>query len=110
MTRALFSESAFYDIQTEDVDFVEALGQIRTADFIGWDEAFFDIIGPDAVVERILAFPGVHHVHEAPVYVPESEELLFADTSVVGSLWAINVNTYQVCDFTTDGPPLCLIE
>lgn len=90
--------SAFYEIETEDVELREALGQIKTADFVAWDQSFFDLVlGPEAGIETILSFPGVQHVHEAPVYVPETEELLFSDITLVGSLWAISVNApYKV--------------
>jgi hypothetical protein len=92
----LTPESAFYDIQTNDTEFEQALKSIKAADFIAWDSSFFDFIGPDAKVERILSFPNVEHVHEAPIFVPETNELLFSDTSALGWLWAINVDTYKV--------------
>lgn len=36
-------------------------------------------------------------VHEAPVYIAETNELVFADTSLVGLLYALDVDTSQVC-------------
>lgn len=92
----LHLESAFYNIETNDAEFAEALKQIRGANFIAWDSSFLDFIGTEASIERILGFPDVQHVHEAPVYVPETNELLFSDTSALGWLWVINVDTYKV--------------
>jgi gluconolactonase len=71
------------------------LTQIKGADFIAWDAAFFSFLGTNARIERFISFPDIQHVHESPVYVPESNELLFSDTSAVGWLWAINVELYE---------------
>lgn len=35
-------------------------------------------------------------VHEAPVYIAETNELVFADTSVVGWLYGLEVETGEV--------------
>lgn len=91
--------SSFYDIRLHDdnFNFSEALSYVRNTDFIAWDTQFLEIIGPDASIERIAAFPGEEHVHEAPVYMQETNELLFSDTSALGWLWAIDVDTHEVC-------------
>jgi len=72
--------------------------RIRTADFIAFDEVFLDLVGGNAKVEMVQAFEGddAEHVHEAPVYLPSTGELLYADTSVVGWLWALDVKTHTV--------------
>ncbi|KAJ6057097.1 hypothetical protein N7460_000371 [Penicillium canescens] len=44
-------------------------------------------------------------VHEAPAFVPETNELFFADTSETGWLWAINVDTHKARKVETS-PPL----
>lgn len=88
--------SPFYNITTSDPTLAAALDQVEAAEFIAFDPSFLDIIGTSAKVERILAFPGVEHVHEAPVYVPETNELVFSDTSSIGWLYAINADTYVV--------------
>lgn len=70
---------------------------MKQKDFIALDCAFFDILGPWASLEKIQSFEGEPaHVHEAPAYVPETNELFFSDTSVTGWLWAIDVDTYKV--------------
>lgn len=54
-------------------------------------------MGAGAKVEKIQSFEGQPpRVHEAPAYVPETNELFFADTSETGWLWAINVDTHEV--------------
>lgn len=95
----------FYDITTTNTKLSAALNETKAVDFIAFDISFFDIIGSSARLEKILGFPGVSHVHEAPVYVPEMNELLFADTSVIGWLYALNAENYTVRNITTS-PPL----
>ncbi|KAJ6036706.1 hypothetical protein N7540_000985 [Penicillium herquei] len=92
-----FVETPFYDIQSDQLLVQEVLSKIKQRDFIAWDHSFFDFIGPQATIERIQSFEGEPpHVHEAPANSPETNELFFADTSVTGWLWAINVDTYEV--------------
>lgn len=64
---------------------------------MAWDDSFLSIVGPHATVETIQAFSLLEseHVHEAPVFVPETNELLYSDTSVVGWLWAMNIDTHE---------------
>ena len=69
---------------------------MKAADFTAWDESFLGIIGPGAKVEIIQTFDGLEQVHEAPVYLPATNELLYSDTSVAGWLWAINIDSYEV--------------
>ncbi|KAI7564303.1 hypothetical protein KC317_g7154, partial [Hortaea werneckii] len=70
--------------------FASALAKLSDTPFIAWDERFLDVIGSDAHVETIQTFesPEDTHVHEAPVYVAETNELVFSDTSQIGWLWA----------------------
>jgi sugar lactone lactonase YvrE len=63
------------------------------------------LIGKHAKVEKVMSFPGVSHVHEAPVFIPETQELLFADTSALGWLWAFNVTSGKARNITLN-PPL----
>ncbi|CAK1361860.1 uncharacterized protein RHO25_004581 [Cercospora beticola] len=90
-------QSAFYDIQPEEPCMASVLEQIKAADFIAYDHDFFDVIGSKAKIEKIQTFPpDLKHVHEAPVYLPESNELLYSDTSLTGLLFAINIDTHAV--------------
>lgn len=76
---------------------VDVLEQTKAADFIAFDDAFFDVLGANAKLEKIQSFPpDLGHVHEAPVYLQETNELLYSDTSVTGHLYAINIDTHQV--------------
>lgn len=74
------------------------LGQVKASDFIAFDNSFFDVIGPTAKLEKIQSFPtDLNHVHEAPVWLAESNELLYSDTSVTeGYLYAIDIDTHAV--------------
>jgi gluconolactonase len=90
--------SYFSDIQTEDPGLSAALKTVKAASFIAWDPSFFKIVGPDAKLEVIQTFaePENGHVHEAPVFLPETNELLYSDTSDDGGLFAVNIDTHKV--------------
>jgi sugar lactone lactonase YvrE len=84
------------------------LAKIRAAPFVGFDSAFFSsVVGPSASLEKIHSFssPDNEHVHEAPIYLPLTNELIFADTSVVGWLWALDIDTAAIRKISTS-PPL----
>ncbi|ETN40658.1 uncharacterized protein HMPREF1541_04937 [Cyphellophora europaea CBS 101466] len=84
------------------------LSSIRSAHFIAFDPAFFtSVLGASATLTTLHSFtsPDDQHVHEAPVYLPATHELLFADTSVSGWLWALDVSTAAIRKITT-APPL----
>jgi len=85
-------------VQASDSEVASAVSRIQAASFIAWDETFLDVIGPHAKVETIQTFrkPESKHVHEAPAYIPETNELIYSDTSMVGVLWAIDIDTHAV--------------
>ncbi|KAK4894780.1 hypothetical protein LTR27_007168 [Elasticomyces elasticus] len=88
--------SSLFDCETANDALTDILSTIKQADFIAWDQSFLDIIGTSAKLERIQSFPDdENHVHEAPVYLSETNELLFSDTHVTGWLWAINIDTHE---------------
>lgn len=71
--------------------------KIRLAEFIALDDVFMEVLGSNARLEKIQSFPAdKHHVHEAPVYLPETNELLYSDTSEAGILHAINIDSREV--------------
>lgn len=78
---------------------MSALSIAKSTEFVVWDSLFFDIIGPQAKLEKIQTFDGESSVHEAPAFVPETNELFYADTSVTGWLWALDVFSHRVCLF-----------
>ncbi|KAK4630971.1 Lactonohydrolase oryL, partial [Fulvia fulva] len=89
--------SAFYDIVPAEQCVSEALNKIKTADFIAFDGSFFDIIGMNAKIERIQSFlVDKQRVHEAHVYLPESNELLYPDTTEAGFMYAINIDSHEL--------------
>ncbi|KAJ5546082.1 hypothetical protein N7494_003667 [Penicillium frequentans] len=103
-------KTPFYDIQSDQSSFQDTLAQVKSKDFIAWDHSFFNIIGQQAKLEKIQSFEGEPpHVHEAPAYVPETNELFYADTSVTGWLWAINVDTHETRKVETT-PPLANVN
>lgn len=83
------------------------MNQTAEADFIAFDPQFLSILGPSATLERILNFTDgeEEHVHEAPVYVPDTNELLFSTTTAIGWLWALDLETLEVRNLT-NSPPL----
>lgn len=100
-------KSPWVNADSADAQLGDCVQRIKAADFVAFDEAFLELIGADAKLEVVLGFGGeeANHVHEAPVYVPQTKELVFADTSVVGWLWALNVKTHTYRKIKTD-PPL----
>lgn len=91
-------ESSFYDIVPEEPCVASLLNNVKTADFIAFDDSFFGVIGATAKLEKIQSFPKEqNHVHEAPVWLAESNELLYSDTTVTdGNLFAIDIDTHSV--------------
>ncbi|KAI7193873.1 hypothetical protein KC363_g2463 [Hortaea werneckii] len=96
-----------HDIKASDPSVASALAKLADTSFIAWDERFLDVIGSDARVETIQTFesPEDTHVHEAPVYVAETNELVFSDTSQIGWLWAVDIDSHETRKIATD-PPL----
>ncbi|KAK5733571.1 hypothetical protein LTR17_009559 [Elasticomyces elasticus] len=98
--------SSLFDCETANDALTDILSTIKQADFIAWDQSFLDAIGTSAKLERIQSFPDdENHVHEAPVYLPETNELLFSDTHMTGWLWAVNIDTHETRKIHTN-PPL----
>lgn len=92
-----FLATSFYDIKPNQQDLRDSLKAFKSSDFIAWDPLFFNFIGSNAKLERIQSFESEPPtVHEAPAYVPETNELFFSDTKVTGWLWAIEVDTLKV--------------
>lgn len=101
------SDAPFYQaINTNNTNLNTALNQTQRASFTAFDQQFFNILGPSARLEKIASFaPGLGHVHEAPVYIPEINSLLFADTSLIGTLQLLNLTNNHLRNITTT-PPL----
>jgi sugar lactone lactonase YvrE len=101
----------FYNVTSDDDDFQDAADTITAADFIAFTPDFLSLIGPSASLERIVNFttPEVESVHEAPAYVPDTNELLFSTTTAIGRLWVLNLDTLELRNLTLE-PPLSNIN
>lgn len=89
--------SSIYDLIPTEQCVASALSNIKVADFIAYDVSFLSIIGPQAKLEKIQDFPpDLGHVHEAPVFLSDTNELLYSDTTEVGFMYAVNIDTGAV--------------
>lgn len=94
--------SPFYDIASTEPCVSAAFAEVRNADFVSFDDAFWDVLGSNVKLERIQSFPpDQEHVHEAPVYLPDTNELLYSDTSLVGRLYAVDIDSHEVSQLQT---------
>jgi len=59
---------------TNDTAVNNELVQISRANFIAFDSAFFDIIGPNATCEKM--FNVSMAVHEAPLWLPDTNTII----------------------------------
>ena len=84
--------------RSADEVFVNCMNQLQQTEFIAFHEDFVSFLGSQAKLGIAHSFDGedAKHVHEAPVYLPDTDEFLFADTSVVGWLWVLTVQTNEV--------------
>lgn len=100
-------KSPWLHVESADPTLTGCTQRVTSADFIAFSEDFLDLIGKNAKMEKAFAFEGedAQHVHEAPVYLHQTGELVFADTSVQGWLWALDVTTYSARKIATS-PPL----
>lgn len=101
----------FYNVTSDDEDFQSAADTIASADFIAFSPDLLPLLGPSATLERIVNFTGPESelVHEAPAYVPDTNELFFSTTTAIGRLWALNLDTLELRNVTLD-PPLSNIN
>ncbi|KPI39293.1 uncharacterized protein AB675_5222 [Cyphellophora attinorum] len=74
--------------------------QINQTSFVAYDERFFDIIGPDAVVEQLQAL--AFQVHEAPCYIPETNSLFFVEWGPPGGGEKGRHDSQYLLDLTTN--------
>lgn len=100
-------DEVFYNFSSDDEELSDSMNQTAAADFIAFDPQFLSVLGSSATLERIYNFTDGEekHVHEAPVYVPDTNELLFSTTTAIGWLWALDLETLQVRNLTCS-PPL----
>jgi sugar lactone lactonase YvrE len=100
----LIVDQPFFDITVTDPDIEKDLEKISKADFIAFDERFFDVIGSEPTWESLYDLPD--GLREAPVYIPQQNTLYFSDQAA-GKLIALNLTeeppTYNTVPIS---PPL----
>ncbi|KAJ5749703.1 hypothetical protein N7533_006731 [Penicillium manginii] len=62
---------------TENSILSKTLNHVNTTDFVAYDERFFEIIGADTTIKHIQHL--AYQSHEAPCYIPETNQLLFVE-------------------------------
>lgn len=70
------------------------LAIVSKASFIAFDAVFFDIVGPNAICEKI--FNVSEGVHEAPIWLPGINKLLVSPLNQSFQL-LIDLNSNPVC-------------
>ena len=72
-------DQPFFDVRVEDKQLKQELSEIAKADFIAFDERFFDLIGPRPKLESMFNLSRDESLKEAPVYIPSSNSLFISD-------------------------------
>ncbi|KAJ3572912.1 hypothetical protein NPX13_g4892 [Xylaria arbuscula] len=84
--------------------------QINRTSFIAYDERFFDIIGSNATIEKLLDLP--FQVHEAPCHIPEQDKLFFVEWGPPGGgengghdyQYLLDLKTNELTELRTNPP------
>jgi sugar lactone lactonase YvrE len=82
-----------------DPDVAEDLEEIKKANYIAFDSAFFDIIGNEPSWEEMYKLPV--GLKEAPIFIPHMNVLYFSDQAA-GKLYTIDLNE--------EPPPIKYVE
>ncbi|KAJ4360986.1 uncharacterized protein N0V89_001555 [Didymosphaeria variabile] len=97
--------------ETSDESISKDWSYLNTTDFIAYDDRFFEIIGPDAVVEHIE--PLAHQSHEAPCYNKKTKQIFFVEWGPPGGIngthdwqYLYDVNSGNLSKIQTDPPTL----
>ncbi|EOD44849.1 putative six-bladed beta-propeller -like protein [Neofusicoccum parvum UCRNP2] len=82
---------------------------LNTTNFVAYDEAFFDIIGPEATITHVQSLP--YQIHEAPCLIPGTKDLFFVEWGLPGGdngqhtwQYLLNTETNELRNITTDPP------
>ena len=82
---------------------------LNTTNFIAYDERFFDLIGPDAVVEHVQ--PLAYQSHESACYNPSTKQLFFVEWGPPGGdngthtwQYMLDTQTNELKKITTNPP------
>ncbi|KAI0537734.1 calcium-dependent phosphotriesterase [Xylaria digitata] len=83
--------------------------QLNETDFVAYDSRFFDFIGPNATVKKVINLS--HQTHEAPCLVPGTKDLFFAEWGPPGGengahdyQYLLDTETRELRNLTTDPP------
>ncbi|GAW15111.1 hypothetical protein ANO14919_045200 [Xylariales sp. No.14919] len=92
-----------------DPEVVALNRQLNETDFVAYDDRFFDFVGPDATVEKVITL--AHQTHEAPCWVPGTKDIFFVewgppggDNGVHNYQYLLNTETHKLRNVTTDPP------
>ncbi|KAM0550193.1 hypothetical protein ACHAPJ_009041 [Fusarium lateritium] len=107
-----FNRSVFdapWDSNNTDKSIQKINKFINTTSFVAYDDKFFDIIGPDAVIKKVHDLP--FQSHEAPCWNPKSKELFFVEWGPPGGndgehswQYILNTETNKLRNVTTNPP------
>ncbi|KAJ4394362.1 hypothetical protein N0V93_003579 [Gnomoniopsis smithogilvyi] len=82
---------------------------LNGTDFIAYDPKFFDLIGPNATIERVQELP--FQVHEASCFNPETRQLFFSEWGPPGGIngshswqYLLDTDTNTLRNITTNPP------
>lgn len=85
--------------------------QLNETDFVAYDRRFFDFIGSDATVKKILELS--HQTHEASCWVPGTKDILFAEWGPPGGnngqhdyQYILDTESHELRNVTTNPPTL----
>jgi gluconolactonase len=100
-----FQDQPFFDISVPDQRLKSELDEVSKADFIAFDDRFFDIIGSKPSLENMFNV-STSTLREAPVYIPSLNVLFVADQGA-GKLLRINLKVEPpTSEYVTLDPPL----
>ena len=85
-----------WDTMTSDNATNHELSLISQAGFVAFDPEFLDIIGHEAVVEKMFNVSA--GVHEAPVWLPETNQIIFTPIGE-NFLYNIDLNSDPVTHY-----------
>lgn len=79
---------------------------LRQTNFVAFDDRFFNIVGPDAKVEKIM-ISDPEQSQEAPCYLEKTNQIFFAEWGY-NHAWQylLDADTNELMNVTTDPPTL----
>lgn len=79
---------------------------LSSADFIAFDQRFFDIIGPDASIEQVVV-NDIDQSQEASCFIPTTNQLFYVEWSPSHAWqYLLHGETLELRNITTDPPTM----